>query len=70
MKIKDIIASLKDEDLENAEGEAYLIVEHLFNVSYAMAKADKDREYASDELSSLIEKRKSHTLVCALYSRL
>ena len=60
MKIKDIIASLKDGDIENAEGEAYLIVEHLFNVSYAMAKADKDREYASDELSSLIEKRKSH----------
>ena len=60
MKIKEIIASLKEADIENAEGEAYLIVEHLFNVSYAMAKADKDREYASDELSSLIEKRKSH----------
>ena len=60
MKIKEIIASLKEADIENAEGEAYLIVEHLFNVSYAMAKADRDREYPENELLSVIEQRKSH----------
>ena len=60
MKIKEIIASLKDADIENAEGESYLIVEHLFNVSYAVARADREREYPESKLLEIIERRKKH----------
>jgi len=57
MKIKELIASLRDVGVENCENEAYLTVKQFFNVSYAMAMADKDREYPNKELISLIEKR-------------
>ena len=60
MKIKEIIAYLKEADIENAEGESYLIVEHLFNVSYAVARADREREYPESKLLEIIEQRKKH----------
>ena len=60
MKIKDLIVSLREAGVEDCENEAYLITDQLFHVSYAMARADKDREYDENILFPVIEKRREH----------
>ena len=57
MKIKELIASLKGCCGDSAEREAYLIIEQIFNVSYAALISDKERDFDKELLIPIIEKR-------------
>ena len=57
MKIKELIASLKGCCGDSAEREAYLIIEQIFNISYATLISDKERDFDKELLIPIIEKR-------------
>ena len=58
MKINEIVKAFSDIGSCEAEREAYLTVEYLFGVSYALVIADKQREYDEKRLNEVLEKRK------------
>ena len=60
MKIKEIQDALLACGSENPKAEAQIIIEQLFNVSYATQLADPKRDYPKGELERVIEKRKEH----------
>ncbi len=45
---------------ENPQDEARIIIEQLFNVSYASQLTQGDRDFFSSELDDLLKKRKEH----------
>ena len=57
MKIKELQDRLSACGAENPKAEAQIIIEQLFNVSYATQLADPKREYPNNELEKVIEKR-------------
>lgn len=57
MKIKEIEKRLALSGIDNAQGEAYLIIERLFSLNRYSILLDTEREFCSPELDSLIEKR-------------
>lgn len=59
MKIKEIIKAFSDIGSEEPEREAYLTVEHLFNVNYASALAEPLREYDNGELDRVLSERRN-----------
>lgn len=58
MTISEIIKAFSDAGVREAEREAYLTLEYLFGVSYAMAVADRSRKYDKERILSVVEKRK------------
>lgn len=59
MTLKEITEALSSYGIEDAKGEAYLIIERLFSVSRACLMANPLRDFCSQELDSLLEKRKA-----------
>ncbi len=59
MTLKELEGKLISYGIEDANGEACLILQRLFGVSRASLIADRERNFASDELDSVLEKRKS-----------
>ncbi len=58
MKIKEIIKHFSDIGSAEAEREGYLTVEFLFGVPYAMAMADRERDYDEVKIKEVLKERK------------
>lgn len=60
MKYKDIVEALSKCNIENADVEAEVILNHLFGVNKANIIFDRDREYEENKIAPILEKRKEH----------
>ena len=60
MKLKEIEKELSSLGAENPREEALIIVEELFGLGRAALMAQRERDFSSPELDSLLEKRKNH----------
>ncbi len=60
MKYSEIIKMLESIGVDDPQTEALVILESLFGASRAIIMADKEREYNSSALDSLLEQRKKH----------
>ena len=58
MNIKEIEGKLRSFGIEDARGESYLIAEKLFGVTRGALLLDPTRNFESDELDAVLEKRK------------
>ena len=58
MNIKELERELYSYGIEDARGEAYLIIERLFGVSRASLMLDRERDFSKAELDGLLQKRK------------
>lgn len=59
MNIKELEKTLASYGIEDARAEAFLIIERLFGVSKGSLLINQDKDYSSQELESLLEKRKN-----------
>ena len=57
MKYSDIVSKLKNMGVVEYENEAFLILNHLFSVSYSSLLLEKDREYEDKMILELLKKR-------------
>lgn len=57
MKFNELTEKLQKVGVKDPKTEAYLIVEHLFNTSRAEVLLDREKEYDSEKLLEIIEKR-------------
>ncbi len=58
MNLKELESELRSYGVEDARGEAYLILERLFGVSRASIIFDWERDFASSELEKALRKRR------------
>lgn len=58
MNINELERELYSYGIEDARGEAYLIIERLFGVSRASLMLDRERDFSKAELDGLLQKRK------------
>lgn len=57
MKYVDILEKLKNMGVVEYENEAFLILNHLFSVTYAAILLDREREYDSEPILDILKKR-------------
>ena len=60
MKYNDIVEALSKCNIENADVEAEVILNHLFGVNKANIIFDRDREYEDTKITPILEKRREH----------
>lgn len=60
MKYNDIVEALSKCNIENADVEAEVILNHLFGVNKSNIIFDRDREYEDTKITPILEKRREH----------
>ena len=58
MTLNELTLALCEAGVCEAEREAYLILEHLFGISYASAVLNREKEYDAEKIEPIIKKRK------------
>lgn len=58
MKLYELEGKLRSFGIDDARGEAYLILERLFGVSRSSLVIDRERDFVSSELEDALQKRK------------
>ena len=59
MNLNELERELCSYGIDDARGEAYLILERLFGVNRASLLLERERDFASAELDTLLKKRKA-----------